>query len=106
MPTDCSVCTVNKGDGQSLQIVCGAPNARAGLKTVLAPVGAWIPGSDMTPQRGKIRGETSQGMLCSYAELALGEDLTVLSSLRQMHRQGQILLTMQQNQVKPDRPCD
>ena len=68
------ICTVNKGDGQSLQIVCGAPNARAGLKTVLAPVGAWIPGSDMILKEGKIRGQASQGMLCSYAELALGED--------------------------------
>ena len=68
------ICTVNKGGGQSLQIVCGAPNARAGLKTVLAPVGAWIPGSDMILKEGKIRGQVSQGMLCSYAELALGED--------------------------------
>lgn len=68
------VCTVDKGDGTPLQIVCGAPNARAGLKTVLAPVGSWIPGSDFTLKEGKIRGEVSQGMLCSLSELGLGED--------------------------------
>ena len=68
------VCTVDKGDGKPLQIVCGAANAKAGLKTVLAPVGSWIPGSDMTLKEGKIRGQASQGMLCSYAELAMGQD--------------------------------
>jgi len=68
------VCTVDKGDGTPLQIVCGAPNARAGLKTVLAPVGSWIPGSDFTLKEGKIRGQISQGMLCSLSELGLGED--------------------------------
>ena len=68
------VCTVDKGDGTPLQIVCGAPNARAGLKTVLAPVGSWIPGSDFTLKEGKIRGQVSQGMLCSLSELGLGED--------------------------------
>lgn len=68
------VCTVDKGDGTPLQIVCGAPNARAGLKTVLAPVGSWIPGSDFTLKEGKIRGQVSQGMLCSLSELGLGDD--------------------------------
>ena len=68
------VCTVDKGDGAPLQIVCGAPNARAGLKTVLAPVGSWIPGSDFTLKEGKIRGQVSQGMLCSLSELGLGDD--------------------------------
>ena len=68
------VCTVDKGDGAPLQIVCGAPNARAGLKTVLAPVGSWIPGSGFTLKEGKIRGQASQGMLCSLSELGLGEE--------------------------------
>ena len=68
------VCTVDKGDGTPLQIVCGAPNARAGLKTVLAPVGSWIPGGDFTLKEGKIRGQVSQGMLCSLSELGLGDD--------------------------------
>ena len=68
------VCKVDKGDGEYLQIVCGAPNARAGLKTVLAQVGNWVPGHDTILKAGKIRGQASQGMLCSFAELALGTD--------------------------------
>jgi len=67
------VCTVNAG-GETLSIVCGAPNARAGLKTVLAPVGTYVPGADITIKAGKIRGETSQGMLCSPAELGISEE--------------------------------
>ena len=75
------VCTVDKGDGTPLQIVCGAPNARAGLKTVLAPVGSWIPGSDFTLKEGKIRGQVSQGMLCSLSELGLGDDRDGIAEL-------------------------
>ena len=67
------VCRVNTGDAE-LQIVCGAPNARTGLRTVLAPVGTHVPGPDITIKQGKIRGQTSQGMLCSLSELGLGED--------------------------------
>lgn len=67
------VCRVNTGEGE-LQIVCGAPNARAGLRTVLAPVGTYVPGPDITIKQGKIRGQTSQGMLCSLSELGLGEE--------------------------------
>ena len=67
------VCRVNTGD-EELQIVCGAPNARTGLRTVLAPVGTHVPGPDITIKQGKIRGQTSQGMLCSLSELGLGED--------------------------------
>ena len=67
------VCTVNTGK-ETVQIVCGAPNARAGLKTVLAPVGTYIPGSDITIKQGKIRGQLSMGMLCSAVELGIGED--------------------------------
>ncbi len=59
------VCTVNAGDDKLLQIVCGAPNARAGLKTVLARPGTFIPGKDFTIGLGNIRGVESQGMLCS-----------------------------------------
>ena len=67
------VCRVNTGDGE-LQIVCGAPNARVGLRTVLAPVGTHVPGSDLVIKQGNIRGQTSEGMLCSLSELNLGED--------------------------------
>ena len=58
------VCRVNTGK-EEVQIVCGAPNARAGLKTVLAVPGTYIPGLDITIKKGEIRGEESHGMLCS-----------------------------------------
>jgi len=66
------VCTVNIGDSEPLQIVCGAPNARPGIKVAVATVGAVLPG-DFKIKKGKIRGETSNGMLCSEQELGLGE---------------------------------
>lgn len=67
-----SVCSVDNGRGEQLQIVCGASNARAGLRTALATVGARLPG-DMIIAASKIRGVESQGMLCSARELGLGE---------------------------------
>lgn len=67
------LCTVDTGT-ETLQVVCGAPNARTGLKVVLARVGTVIPASGDTLKKGKIRGEESQGMLCSAQELNLGED--------------------------------
>jgi len=68
------VCTVDAGDGTPLQVVCGAPNARAGMKTVFAPPGTYVPGKAITLSVGTIRGVESRGMLCSGAELGLGED--------------------------------
>jgi phenylalanyl-tRNA synthetase beta chain len=75
------VCTVAAGDHTAagpLQIVCGAPNARAGLKAPLAVVGAELPpGDDGKPFRigvGKLRGVESRGMLCSARELKLSDD--------------------------------
>ena len=67
------VCDVNIGD-KITQIVCGAPNARTGLKTVLAQPGTYIPGLDITIKKGEIRGEESNGMLCSASELGISED--------------------------------
>lgn len=67
------VCKVNSGK-EELQIVCGAPNARAGLKVVLAPVGTWIPAGEFNIKKAKIRDVESCGMLCSASELGLGED--------------------------------
>ena len=66
------VCQVNTG-AETIQIVCGAPNARKGLKTVLAVPGTHIPGLDITIKEGEIRGETSCGMLCSASELGISE---------------------------------
>jgi phenylalanyl-tRNA synthetase beta chain len=67
------VCKVATKDG-ILQIVCGAPNARAGIKVAYAPVGAYVPGIDVTLTKAKIRGVESHGMMCSARELELGED--------------------------------
>jgi phenylalanyl-tRNA synthetase beta chain len=66
-------CTVDAGDGP-VSVVCGAPNARTGIKVVFAPVGATIPASGMVLKAGDIRGVPSLGMLCSARELGLGED--------------------------------
>ncbi|MCR5225017.1 MAG: phenylalanine--tRNA ligase subunit beta [Alphaproteobacteria bacterium] len=65
------VCKVVDGDGREYQIVCGAKNARAGLKTVLATPGAVIPASGDVLKKNKLRGAVSEGMMCSYHELAI-----------------------------------
>ena len=67
------VCRVNAG-GDERRIVCGAPNARTGLKVVMAPPGAYVPGSGITIKVGEIRGQKSEGMLTSYRELGLEGD--------------------------------
>ena len=68
------VCKVDAGTGELIDVVCGAPNARTGLKSVFAFPGTYIPGKDMTIGKGNIRGQVSNGMLCSNAELELSED--------------------------------
>ncbi len=67
-----SVCEVDTGK-ERLQVVCGAPNARAGMKGVFAPVGSYVPGIDLTLTKAKIRGVESNGMLLSERELELSE---------------------------------
>ena len=62
------VCLVDAG-GEPVQVVCGAPNARAGMQSVFSPVGTYIPGKKITLAKGVIRGVESNGMLCSAAEL-------------------------------------
>ncbi|MGY1489797.1 phenylalanine--tRNA ligase subunit beta [Methylobacillus pratensis] len=66
------VCKVNVGSGEPLQIVCGAPNARAGLKAPCALVGAELPGFKI--KQAKVRGVESSGMMCSAKELGLAEE--------------------------------
>ena len=68
------VLSVDTGHGPPLQVVCGAPNARAGLKGVFGPPGAYVPGSDLTLKVAAIRGVESHGMMCSVRELQLGEE--------------------------------
>ena len=73
------VCRVDAGTGESLQIVCGAPNARAGLKAPLAMVGARV--GTLTIKAAKLRGVESSGMLCSAKELGLDADASGLLEL-------------------------
>ena len=69
-------------DGQTThQVVCGAPNCRTGMKGVFAPPGAYIPGSDFTLKKAKIRGVESSGMLCSERELEISDEHTGIIEL-------------------------
>jgi len=68
------VCMVDTGDGKPIQIVCGAPNARAGMKAVLGRPGTYIPGKKITLGVGKIRDVESHGMLISGAEIEFSDD--------------------------------
>jgi phenylalanyl-tRNA synthetase beta chain len=67
-------CRVSTGSGAEISVVCGAPNARTGMKAVFAPPGAFIPGTGVTLKVGEIRGVKSEGMLVSKRELNLGQD--------------------------------
>ena len=67
------VCQVDTGT-ETLEVVCGAPNARTGMKGVFAKDGSYIPGTGITLKKSKIRGITSNGMLLSAKEMGLGDD--------------------------------
>ena len=68
------VLTVDTGEGDPLQVVCGAPNARAGMKGVLGLPGAVVPANGMELRKSAIRGVESNGMMCSVRELELGDE--------------------------------
>lgn len=68
------VCTVDVGEGEPRQIVCGAPNVAAGQTVPVALPGALLPGVDRPLKPAKLRGVESRGMICSATELALGQD--------------------------------
>jgi phenylalanyl-tRNA synthetase beta chain len=68
------LCFVDTGEGAPVQVVCGAPNARTGMKSVFAAPGTYIPGKKTTLGKGVIRGVESNGMLCSGAELEVSEN--------------------------------
>ena len=68
------VLSVDAGTGETIQVVCGAPNAHAGMVGVFGPPGTYIPGSDITLKVAAIRGVESRGMMCSSRELELGDD--------------------------------
>ncbi|QCE32498.1 phenylalanine--tRNA ligase subunit beta [Acetobacteraceae bacterium] len=76
------VCQVDVGAGHDdIQIVCGAPNARAGIKVICALPGAVVPANGMVIKKGKIRGVESAGMMCSYRELAQGDEDSGIAEL-------------------------
>jgi phenylalanyl-tRNA synthetase beta chain len=87
------VCQVDVGQENLLQVVCGAPNARVGIKVPCALVGASLPpGEDGKPfliKLGQLRGVESQGMLCSSKELKLSEDSAGLLELQASAQNGQ-----------------
>lgn len=68
------VLTVDAGTGEAVQVVCGAPNARAGMIGVLGLAGAVVPGGGFELRKSAIRGIESNGMMCSVRELGLGEE--------------------------------
>jgi phenylalanyl-tRNA synthetase beta chain len=74
------LCMVDAG-GEPVQVICGAPNAVTGMKSVFSPVGTYIPGKKITLAKGIIRGVESNGMLCSAAELELSTDHTGIIEL-------------------------
>ncbi|MFW5930770.1 MAG: phenylalanine--tRNA ligase subunit beta [Desulfosalsimonas sp.] len=84
-----SCCKVDTGSG-TLEIVCGAPNAETGINAPCAPAGTVLP-SGIEIKRAKIRGQISEGMLCSEAELGLGEDASGLMKLDNNAAAGTLL---------------
>lgn len=103
------LCTVNAG-GESLQVVCGAPNVVAGGVYPFAPIGAKLPGGFQI-RKAKIRGEYSEGMLCSASELGLGRDHSGLLALNGDWRPGSPLVesvevedTVLTLDITPNRP--
>jgi phenylalanyl-tRNA synthetase beta chain len=69
-----SVCTVDVGGTEPLQIVCGAANVRAGIHVAVATVGTYLPKIDLKIKPAKLRGEASEGMICSLSEVGLTKD--------------------------------
>ena len=74
------ICTIDHGGAEPAQVVCGAPNARVGIKIPLAKVGAVI-GDDFNIRKAKLRGVESFGMACSARELGLSDDHSGLMEL-------------------------
>ena len=84
------VCMVDTGAGAPIQVVCGAPNARAGMKGVFSPPGAFIPGKNITLAVGTIRGVESRGMLCRRPSCRSPTITTASSNCRPMRRSASL----------------
>ena len=69
-----SICIVDVGDDREYQVVCGAPNVAEGQKVCMARIGAVIPVGEFEIKKAKLRGEVSEGMICSEKELGLSDD--------------------------------
>jgi len=67
-------CLIVDNGKEKLKVVCGAPNARKGLKGIFAPAGSYIPGIDVTLKKANIRGQESNGMMCSEKELCISDE--------------------------------
>ncbi len=81
------VCTV-KTEDETIQVVCGAPNARTGMKAIFAPSGTYIPGLDVTLKKSKIRGVESNGMLVSEKEMCLSDEHAGIIEVDEKHEIG------------------
>ena len=81
------VCDVSLGDGKTIKVVCGAPNAKEGLITIYAPPGAIIPKSKIKLKTAKIRGVESFGMLCSESELNLSNESDGIIELKNKEKE-------------------
>ena len=88
-----SVCKVSDGSGELIDIVCGAPNVRVGLKTPLAKPGVTLP-NGLKLRKAKIRGVVSNGMLCSAVELGLGDESDGIMELPEDATAGQPLIEL------------
>ncbi|MDE0010710.1 MAG: phenylalanine--tRNA ligase subunit beta [Candidatus Poribacteria bacterium] len=104
------LCQVDVGEAESLQIVCGAPNVREGMFAPVATIGATLP-IGLTIKSAKLRGEVSQGMLCSEKELGLSEDAAGLMELSTDVSLGTLLTealglddVMFELEITPNRP--
>ena len=76
-----SVCVVDIGAEETVQIVCGASNVRAGIQVRVATIGAVLPAVNLTIKAGELRGVASQGMICSLAELGQPTDVDGIAVL-------------------------
>ena len=82
-------CRVDVGQSEFLDIVCGGVNARAGIKVPVAVVGAVLP-NDFKIKATKLRGQPSSGMICSSAELGLGEDLSPAGGIIELNHDAPV----------------
>ena len=87
------LCKVNDGKS-NLDIVCGAPNVKKGMKAVLAPIGTKMLEKEFVIKKSKIRGVESEGMLCSEKEIGLGTDSDGIINLDQKIKTGSLLSSL------------